>query len=66
MLRPVVRTMSVAGHESYLKTTIAGLTGSHPDFALIIINSLAGVTRMTREHLVRNNAARHTATRGTS
>lgn len=39
------------GHEKYLKTTIAGLTGSHPDFALIIINSLAGVTKMTKEHL---------------
>jgi GTPase len=34
-----------------LKTTIAGLTGSHPDYAIVIINSLAGVTKMTREHL---------------
>ena len=36
---------------SYLKTTIAGLTGCFPDHAMIIINSLAGVTKMTREHL---------------
>jgi GTPase len=42
---------SVAGHEKYLKTTIAGLTGSHPDYAVVIVNSLAGVTKMTKEHL---------------
>jgi selenocysteine-specific translation elongation factor len=43
--------IDLAGHEKYLSTTIAGLTGCHPDYAIVIINSLAGVTKMTREHL---------------
>lgn len=47
--RSVMTFIDLAGHEKYLKTTIAGLTGSHPDYALVIINSLAGVTKMTRE-----------------
>lgn len=41
----------VAGHEKYLSTTIQGLTGTHPDYAIVLINSLAGITKMTREHL---------------
>lgn len=49
--RSVVTFIDLAGHEKYLKTTIAGLTGSYPDYALVIINSLAGVTKMTKEHL---------------
>jgi len=43
--------IDLAGHEKYLKTTIAGLTGCFPDYALVIINSLAGITKMTKEHL---------------
>jgi hypothetical protein len=49
--RSLVTFIDLAGHEKYLKTTIAGLTGCYPDYALIIINSLAGVTKMTKEHL---------------
>jgi len=49
--RSIMTFIDLAGHEKYLKTTIAGLTGCFPDYALIIINSLAGVTKMTREHL---------------
>lgn len=47
----VVTLIDLAGHERYLKTTIAGLTGLYPDYAFVIINSLAGITRMTKEHL---------------
>ena len=47
----IVTFIDLAGHERYLKTTIAGLTGCFPDYALIVINSLAGITKMTREHL---------------
>lgn len=47
----IVTFIDLAGHEKYLKTTIAGLTGCYPDHAGVIINSLAGVTKMTREHL---------------
>jgi GTPase len=47
----IVTFIDLAGHERYLKTTIAGLTGTFPDYALIVINSLAGITKMTKEHL---------------
>ena len=47
----IVTFIDLAGHEKYLKTTIAGLTGCFPDYALIVINALAGITKMTREHL---------------
>lgn len=47
----LVTLIDLAGHEAYLKTTISGLCGSHVQFALVIVNSLAGVAKMTREHL---------------
>jgi GTPase len=43
--------LSLSSSSLSVQTTIAGLTGSHPDYAFVIINSLAGVTKMTREHL---------------
>jgi small GTP-binding protein len=47
----VVTFIDLAGHEKYLKTTIAGLTGTYCDYAIVVINSLAGITKMTKEHL---------------
>lgn len=41
----------LAGHEKYLKTTIFGLTGLTPDFAMLIVAANQGVLQMTREHL---------------
>jgi len=49
--KSIVTFIDLAGHEKYLKTTIAGLTGCFPDFAIVLINSLAGITKMTKEHL---------------
>mmetsp|Transcript_19997 Transcript_19997/g.39621 ORF Transcript_19997/g.39621 Transcript_19997/m.39621 type:complete len:416 (-) Transcript_19997:67-1314(-) len=49
--RQVLTFIDLAGHEKYLKTTIGGLTGCFPDFAMVLINSLAGITKMTKEHL---------------
>lgn len=46
----IITFVDLAGHERYLKTTIAGLTGCFPDYAMVIINSLAGVQKMTKEH----------------
>ena len=43
--------VDLAGHERYLKTTISGMTGSRPDYALIIIGSNRGVLKMTKEHI---------------
>eukprot|EP00457_Paulinella_chromatophora_P003208 gb/GEZN01003214.1/.p1 GENE.gb/GEZN01003214.1/~~gb/GEZN01003214.1/.p1 ORF type:complete len:628 (+),score=104.06 gb/GEZN01003214.1/:103-1986(+) len=49
--RSIMTFIDLAGHEKYLKTTIAGLTGCFPEYAMIIVNSLAGITKMTKEHL---------------
>lgn len=46
-----VTFIDLAGHEKYLKTTITGLTGHYPDHIIIVVNSLAGVSKMTKEHL---------------
>ena len=49
--RRIVTFCDLAGHERYLKTTISGLTGMLPDYALVIVGLNMGVSRMTREHL---------------
>jgi GTPase len=49
--KQIMTFIDLAGHEKYLKTTIAGLTGCFPEYAMIIVNSLAGITKMTKEHL---------------
>lgn len=41
----------MCGHERYLKTTIFGLVGCMPDYAMVIIGANMGITRMTREHI---------------
>jgi len=43
--------LDLAGHEKYLKTTVFGMTGSVPDYSLIVIGANMGITRMTKEHL---------------
>lgn len=47
----LVTFLDMAGHEQYLRTTAAGLTGGFPDYALVVVNSGAGVTEMTRKHM---------------
>jgi GTPase len=47
----VITFYDLAGHEKYLKTTIFGLTGNQPDYAIIMVGSNMGVTRITREHM---------------
>ena len=42
--------VDLAGHESYLKTTIYGLNVLEMDYVLIIIGANMGVNNMTREH----------------
>lgn len=49
--RRIVTFCDLAGHEKYLKTTIAGLTGLMPDYALVMVGLNMGVSKMTREHL---------------
>lgn len=47
----VLTLVDLCGHEKYLKTTIFGLTGLVPDYAMIIIGANMGIQRMTKEHL---------------
>lgn len=47
----VLTFIDLAGHEKYLKTTVFGMTGHAPDFAMLMIGSNAGIIGMTKEHL---------------
>ncbi|XP_065066312.1 GTP-binding protein 1-like [Rhopilema esculentum] len=47
----VITFIDLAGHERYLKTTVFGMTGHSPDYAMLMIGSNMGVVGMTKEHL---------------
>lgn len=47
----LVTFLDLCGHEKYLKTTMFGLVGLMPDYAMIVVGANMGVSRMTREHL---------------
>ena len=47
----VVNFIDLAGHERYLKTTMFGLTGFAPDFAMLMVGANMGLVGMTKEHL---------------
>ncbi|CAB4019019.1 GTP-binding 2-like, partial [Paramuricea clavata] len=51
MSSKIVTFLDLAGHQKYLKTTIFGLTGHIPDFAMLVIAANAGVVGTSREHL---------------
>ena len=35
----VITFIDLAGHEKYLKTTVFGMTGHAPDFAMLMVSS---------------------------
>lgn len=43
--------IDLCGHEKYLKTTLYGITGYYPDYAIVIIGANRGILKMTREHV---------------
>lgn len=47
----MITFMDLAGHHKYLKTTIFGLTGYCPDFAMLVVGANTGIVGTTREHL---------------
>ncbi|CAG9318719.1 unnamed protein product [Blepharisma stoltei] len=47
----IVTFLDLCGHEKYLKTTIFGLVGLIPDYAMIVVGANMGLTRMTKEHI---------------
>ena len=49
--KKVVTFLDLCGHEKYLKTTMFGLQGLMPDYAMILIGANMGLNKMTKEHL---------------
>lgn len=47
----LITLIDLAGHHKYLKTTIFGLTGYCPDFAMLVVSANTGMAGTTREHL---------------
>ena len=47
----MVSFIDLCGHEKYLKTTVFGLVGLLPDYAMIVVGANMGISRMTKEHL---------------
>ncbi len=43
--------IDLCGHEKYLKTTLYGIMGYYPDYAIVIIGGNRGMLKMTREHI---------------
>ena len=46
-----VSLIDLCGHEKYLKTTMLGMVGLVPDYAMIIVGANMGISKMTKEHL---------------
>ncbi|WP_449461573.1 GTP-binding protein [Tardisphaera miroshnichenkoae] len=49
--RKMVFIIDLAGHERYIKTTLAGIMGHSPDYAAIIVAANAGTVGTFKEHL---------------
>ncbi|CAH2064921.1 unnamed protein product, partial [Iphiclides podalirius] len=47
----LVSFLDLAGHTKYQRTTLHGLTGYSPHYAMIVISATAGITRITEEHI---------------
>ncbi|XP_030854561.1 GTP-binding protein 2 [Strongylocentrotus purpuratus] len=47
----LITLLDLAGHQKYIKTTIFGLMGYAPDFAMLVISASTGIAGTTREHL---------------
>ena len=41
----------MCGHAKYLKTTMFGLVGLMPDYAMIVVGANMGLSPMAREHI---------------
>lgn len=39
----LITLIDLAGHHKYLKTTIFGLTGNCPDFAMLVVSANTGI-----------------------
>jgi len=48
--KKVVCFMDLAGDKKYFKTTVCGMTGYFPDYAMLLVDSKVGTIGMTQEH----------------
>ena len=42
----LITLIDLCGHHKYLKTTIFGLTGYSPDFAMLVVSANTGIGKM--------------------
>ncbi|MEM1537884.1 MAG: GTP-binding protein [Candidatus Nezhaarchaeales archaeon] len=47
----IISFVDLGGHERYLRTTLKGIMGHPPDYAMLIVGANAGVIGTTKEHL---------------
>ncbi|XP_049884076.1 GTP-binding protein 2-like [Pectinophora gossypiella] len=47
----LVSFLDLAGHSKYQRTTLHGLSGYSPHYAMIVISATAGITPITEEHI---------------
>lgn len=47
----LITFIDLAGHQKYLRTTVFGLTGHSPHFAMLVVSAVSGVAGTTKEHL---------------
>ncbi len=47
----IVNLIDLAGHERYLKTTLRGITGNLPDYAMLVVAANSGIVGTFKEHL---------------
>ncbi|KAJ2941716.1 hypothetical protein O0L34_g10524 [Tuta absoluta] len=47
----LVSFLDLAGHTKYQRTTLHGLSGYSPHYAMLVISATAGITSITEEHL---------------
>ncbi|XP_033641224.1 GTP-binding protein 2-like [Asterias rubens] len=47
----LITLIDLAGHHKYLKTTITGLMGYAPDFAMLVVSANTGIAGTTKEHI---------------
>ena len=47
----IINLIDLAGHEKYLKTTLRGILGNLPDYALLVVAANSGIVGTFKEHL---------------
>lgn len=51
-LLKVITFIDLAGHQKFLKTTLFGLTGHSPHYALLVVSAVCGLIGTAQDHLL--------------